>query len=98
MPEEKDRGFCGLPQREDRPKVGVGRDDGAAFADGDLEDLLVGRGLHAEVSHKQSVVSSPNKYLCNEGRERVIYEEPQTGNGASNEWDLPLPDGFCSVA
>ncbi len=46
----------------------------------------------------QGAVAGRNEHLGDNQRERVVYKEPQTRNGASNEWDLPLPDGFRSVA
>jgi hypothetical protein len=96
-PEDEDGGFCGTPQRQDRPEVSVGRDNSAIFGDGNLEDLLVGRSLHAEVSHVQGVVPCPHKLLGDDRRERIIYEKPQTEKEVSNERDLPLPDGLCGV-
>lgn len=79
------------PQREDRPEVGVVRDDSEACASGDLEDSVVGRGLHAKVPHVQGVAYGFNKLLGDYRRERVIYEEPQDRERGLKQAGSPAP-------
>jgi hypothetical protein len=67
------------------------------FLDGQLADLLVGRGLHTAIPHVWGFVAGLPYLLNDDRRERIVYDEPQRENETSGERNLPLAHHFRSV-
>ena len=81
---EQDDRRRGLPtDGEERAEVGVGRDHDAVILGGAVEDLVVGRGLHAEVADVDGVVTGAVELDRDCRRQRVIDEELHPASGSS---------------
>ena len=74
---DDDRGFGRSSEGQQRAEIGIGLDEHPVFASCELEDLPVGRSLHSEIPDVQCFVSGSSKFVGNDGRKRVIDQEPQ---------------------
>ena len=72
------------PASQKRPEVGIGRDQHALLGSRSIEHCGILLGLQAVVANMNGVVAGRCQLLCNQRRQRVVYQELQPAAASGN--------------